>query len=190
MEHPAESLSPVATLCLAILHHGEATGYEIKKLSVEGDFSYFVDASFGAIYPALARLANEELVTQREEVQSGRPSRKVYQITERGRRALLAALSEPPGADVYRSPFLLVAKFAPHLPRAVVESALGERRRRILADLAHLEELEGRHGDAASRWILGYGRACLSSDLAYLDANAPALVAAAGSAGDGRLAAE
>jgi len=33
------------TLCLAILNFGEATGYEIRKQSIEGDFGYFVDTS-------------------------------------------------------------------------------------------------------------------------------------------------
>ena len=42
----------VRTICLAILYDGEATGYEIRKLSVEGEYSYFIDASFGSIYPA------------------------------------------------------------------------------------------------------------------------------------------
>ena len=46
----------VRTICLAILYDAEATGYEIRKLSVEGEYSYFIDASYGAIYPALAKL--------------------------------------------------------------------------------------------------------------------------------------
>jgi len=44
----------VRGLCLAILSYGDATGYEIRKESTEGRFSYFDDASFGSIYPALA----------------------------------------------------------------------------------------------------------------------------------------
>ncbi len=43
----------VRSLCLAILSFGDATGYEIRKESTEGRFSYFDDASFGSIYPAL-----------------------------------------------------------------------------------------------------------------------------------------
>ena len=39
----------VRTLCLAILSFGDATGYEIRKLSTEGRYSYFVDASFGSV---------------------------------------------------------------------------------------------------------------------------------------------
>ena len=72
----------VRSLCLAILSFGDATGYEIRKESTEGRFSYFDDASFGSIYPALARLESEGLVTVREEPQAGKPARKVYSITD------------------------------------------------------------------------------------------------------------
>ena len=54
----------VRTLCLAILNFGDATGYEIRKLSTEGKFRYFIEASFGSIYPTLARLEAEGLVTE------------------------------------------------------------------------------------------------------------------------------
>jgi hypothetical protein len=43
----------VKTLCLAVLSMGDASGYEIKKL-LEGPFRHIHEASFGAIYPALA----------------------------------------------------------------------------------------------------------------------------------------
>ncbi|HHY48365.1 MAG TPA: PadR family transcriptional regulator, partial [Alphaproteobacteria bacterium] len=53
----------VRTICLAILYDEEASGYEIRKLVVEGEYSYFIDASYGSIYPALQKLEAEKLVT-------------------------------------------------------------------------------------------------------------------------------
>ena len=70
----------VRTICLAILYDGEATGYEIRKLSVEGEYSYFIDASFGSIYPALAKLEVDGLVTSRVEMQEGKPAKKVIVV--------------------------------------------------------------------------------------------------------------
>jgi PadR family transcriptional regulator AphA len=64
----------VSTLCLAILNFGEASGYDIRKMSTEGTFSHFVDASYGAIYPALERLESEGKVEQRMEQQVGKPA--------------------------------------------------------------------------------------------------------------------
>jgi len=107
----------VRTLCLSILYEGEATGYEIRRLCVEGECSYFIEASFGSIYPALAKLEDEGLVTSRTEQQSGKPAKKVYSITEAGRTAFAEELAGPLGDDVFRSPFLLFARFAHILPR-------------------------------------------------------------------------
>ena len=117
----------VRTLCLAILSFGDATGYEIRKLSTEGRYSYFVDASFGSIYPALARLEADGLVTVREEAQSGKPSRKIYSITEAGRAAFIDALSETPGPDTFRSPFLLVAMCADLVVADTIRAAIDHR---------------------------------------------------------------
>lgn len=176
----ADTLSPVSTLCLAILHRGEATGYEIKKASVEGDYRYFIDASYGSIYPALARLAVDDFVTVREETQPGRPARKVYAITEKGEKALLEGLSEPPGPDLLRARFLLVAKFARELPAEVVIAAIEERRAHLRAEIAHFDSLGAKDCDNPGvRWIVDYGRTCMGASLAYLDENEQSLIAAA-----------
>jgi DNA-binding PadR family transcriptional regulator len=78
----------VATLCLAVLAHGPASGYEIKKELEDGAYSHFFRASFGSIYPALARLAQEGFVTGREQEQAKRPDKKVYRLTPGGKREL------------------------------------------------------------------------------------------------------
>ncbi|WP_420392535.1 PadR family transcriptional regulator [Acuticoccus sp.] len=176
----ADALSPVSVLCLAILFRGERTGYEIKKESVEGDYRYFVEASYGSIYPALTRLAAESYVTVREELQSGRPSKKVYALTEAGRGALLRALMQRPGPDVFRSRFLLVAKFATHLPAEVLRCAIDARREELERELDHLRAI----GDAdcenpAVAWIAAYGATCLSAELQYMTAHSDALIALA-----------
>lgn len=182
---PADPLSPVATLCLAILHDGERTGYEIRKESLEGRHRWFVDASYGSIYPALARLALGGLVTVREEVQSGRPSRKVYSITDSGRATLLEALAQPAGPDVFRSRFLLLSTFAPHLPRHSVEAAVNERRRHLRDEIASIKaaiEEADRDGAAHSEalaWAGDYGLNCLGSHLEYLEAHGDRLIAMA-----------
>ncbi len=175
---PGETLSPVSTLCLAILHRGDATGYEIKKESVDGDDSYFIDASYGSIYPALARLAAEDYVTVREESQSGRPARKIYSITDKGRNALIRALSEPPGPDVFRSRFLLVAKFARELPASVLAEAVAERKRHLMEEIAHLDRIAAECPDnPCVEWVIDYGRACMGTSLKVLDERADELIA-------------
>jgi PadR family transcriptional regulator AphA len=152
----------VRTLCLSILYEGEATGYEIRRLCVEGECSYFVEASFGSIYPALAKLEDEKLVTSRTEQQSGKPAKKVYSITEAGRAAFVEELAAPLAEDVFRSPFLLFARFAHVLPRDLVEMRANEFLQRTTDDRRKLEEaFNDRDCSAADSWVINYGRAVM-----------------------------
>lgn len=170
----------VRTVCLAILHFKDATGYEIRKLSAEGSLSHFIDASFGAIYPALARMETEGFVTARIEPQPGKPPRKVYSITPAGREELLAALSAPMAPDSYRSEFLLVAICAEALPPDVVAAALDRRCMQLEEEIAHLSSLLVKGKSPPTRWAVDYGLACKTAALNYLRTHKETLVAASG----------
>lgn len=152
----------VRTLCLSILYEGEATGYEIRRLCVEGECSYFVEASFGSIYPALAKLEDDKLVTSRTEQQTGKPAKKVYSITEAGRAAFAEELSGPLGDDLFRSPFLLFARYAHILPRDLVETRANEFLQRTIDSHSKLEDaLSARTSNAGDKWVINYGRAIM-----------------------------
>jgi DNA-binding PadR family transcriptional regulator len=169
----------VRTICLAILYDAEATGYEIRKLSVEGEYSYFVDASYGAIYPALAKLETDKLVVSRVEQQDGKPAKKIYSITPRGRRAFINSLFEQLGEDEYRSEFLLFARFAAELPQSLVQVRLRERVASLDAAIAELEKLSTNHTQPADRWVIDYGRTCMAFARDYIDSHMGELVAMA-----------
>lgn len=159
----------VRTLCLGVLSTAEATGYEIKKEIEEGVFSHFIDASFGAIYPALTQLAAEGLVTVRAEEQSGKPGKKVYAITDKGRAALGRALSVLPGQDKYRSEFLfqmlLQQYITPEVMRAAIDKQIGD----IEDDLARIRDCKcAEHPHAGARFVADYGEAVLKAALAVL----------------------
>lgn len=152
----------VKTLCLSILYEDEATGYEIRRLCVEGECSYFIEASFGSIYPALAKLEAEGLVTSRTEQQRGKPAKKVYSITDAGRAVFAHQLGEPLGEDIFRSPFLLFARFAHILPRELVEQRVNEYLRKSVDRRKQLDEaLEEHSSNASDTWVLNYGRAIM-----------------------------
>lgn len=169
----------VRTICLAILFDGETTGYDIRKQSTEGEYAYFVEASYGSIYPALAKLEKDGLVTGRVEQQEGRPARKVYSITGAGRRALLDSLFEPLADDNFRCEFLLFARFASELPSELVEKRFVERISAVEAHVTKLEELEERDLKSTERWILDYGLASLRQHRDYLVEHKDELVALA-----------
>lgn len=152
----------VRTLCLSILYSGDASGYDIRRMCTEKEFAYFVEASYGSIYPALARLEDDGFVTSRTEQQEGKPARKVYSITESGRRAFAEQLAEPLGADMFRSPFLLFSRFAHILPRELVEQRCNEFLERSVQSRKRLDEASEQCDlNPTDRWVIGYGRAVL-----------------------------
>lgn len=160
------------TVCLGILSKGEASGYEIKKHLEEGPFGHFLDASFGSIYPALARLAGDGLVEMRSERASegGRP-KKLYALTEAGRAALREAVAHFPAPDRFRSEFLF---------QMILGDLLSpeERTRKIDHQIAHLrvklEQIEtrpdcARHG--CQGFVAGLAQAMLGAALGYLESH-------------------
>lgn len=158
----------VRTLCLGILHFGDATGYEINKLAAEGRFSHFIEASFGSIYPALTKLTEEGLVTWREETQDGKPARKVYSITEKGRTALVDALSAPPSPDIFKSEFLFITIFADLLEADRVADLIASRIAHLQEQVDRLKEASGCCDHAGSQFAIGYGIALHQAALDYL----------------------
>ncbi|MEL6948062.1 MAG: PadR family transcriptional regulator [Pseudomonadota bacterium] len=172
----------VRTLCLAVLNCSESTGYEIRKLVSEGHFSHFVDASYGSIYPALAKMEGDGLVTAREEFQPGKPPRKVYSITDQGREAFLEALSRPAQKDIYKSEFLLLAMCAEMMQPEHVSRAIDMQLDYLAKEIAQITE-EAEHVDlAGAEWVAGYGRFVLEQSRDYLSKNRAALEARAGQA--------
>lgn len=168
------------TLILAILNVGDASGYEIKKFSTEGRFSHFVDISYGSIYPSLAKLEAGGFVTCREETQSGKPDKKVYAITEKGRLEFIAALSVPPQADKFKSEFLLVAMCAELTSPASMERAIDLRISDLQAKHDMIRSVREECDHPASHWVTRYGEHMMQADISYLKKNRDALMALAG----------
>jgi PadR family transcriptional regulator AphA len=170
----------VSTLCLAILNFGEASGYDIRKMSTEGTFSHFVDASFGAIYPALERLESEGKVEQRMEQQVGKPARRSTRSPMSGRAALVSELMEPLKDDKLKSEFLLLALCAEMLPPERVAAAIDQRIEGVGRMLSDFEAMVGECDHPQSHWVLDMATHMNRTKKAYLENNRDALIALAG----------
>jgi len=156
-------------LCLGVLTRGPASGYEIKKSFEAGPLAHIHAASFGAIYPALTRLAEEGLVEGRELVQDKRPDKKLYAITPAGRRAFEAALSRTPAPDKVRSDFLFMMFFAQLLPPSRVEQLIDARIAGYDELLARLERnIEAPEQAPGERFVRGFGLAVYRAARDYL----------------------
>ncbi|ACR79738.1 helix-turn-helix transcriptional regulator [Kosmotoga olearia] len=107
------------------------TGYQLKK-NIDVSTSNFWTASFGGLYPALARLEKKNWVKIKES-----EGKKIYSITEQGRNTLDSWIKQPYKKQIWKDEFMLKMFFATdtELPGLLsqiykrlgeVESKLGE----------------------------------------------------------------
>lgn len=180
---------------LGLLEERELHGYEIRRRLRE-QLGLLANVSFGSLYPALARLekagaveavdagpapgrptapptgslSGELAVLRARRVSGGRGrrSRKVYRITETGRRTF-AELLGGAGPDDART-FSLRLAFARHLAPAS-RLALLERRRAVLVE--RLDRSRPASGspelDVYARSVLEHTAETLTSDISWLD---------------------
>jgi len=80
-------------LVLGVLDLGELHGYEIAK-RIQRISDRALEIGEGQLYPALHTLERSGLVTSTWFQQEGKPPRKVYAITDEGRKALATKRKE------------------------------------------------------------------------------------------------
>jgi len=112
----------------------DLSGYDMRK-GIQNSIGYFWRESYGQLYPALKRLADEGLVAPSSSGSNGRKRRQTYIITDAGRTALRQWLALPFHNEPPRNEFLLKLFFsreaAPGVAAAHVRD-LNERNRRAL----------------------------------------------------------
>jgi len=104
----------VQSVLLGFLMRQSMTGYDLKK-AFSISFSFFSSLSYGSIYPALKKMENLGLISMRTEIQDGAPNRKVYSITEAGRKAFLDSLKSPLAFEQPKNTFLMKLFFFAYL---------------------------------------------------------------------------
>ncbi len=163
----------VKTVCLGLLTFSEASGYDLKK-HFEAGFDHFFATGFGSIYPALASLAEEGMVTCTEVPQEGKPGRKVYRITARGEQFLEQTLDETRPAHKMRSEFLAMMYFAHLLSPAKLQAVLDQKIGEFEAALEYIDRPncpEEHKWPASVRFVTGFGKAVLTAGRDYMRAN-------------------
>jgi DNA-binding PadR family transcriptional regulator len=162
----------IKTLCLGVLSLGDSTGYEIKKMFEVGPFSYFYEASFGSIYPALNRLTAENLVACTQFAQDKRPDKKVYSLTPAGRRAFAEEITKPPGRDRLRSEFLVTVTFSQFLSPQQLSRVIDDRidfHQQQIDQMGQLRQTCG--GSPLQQFTIGLGETMHTAAVNYLAEN-------------------
>ena len=163
----------VKTVCLGMLTDGPASGYDMKKC-FESSFGHFFPAGYGSIYPALATLARNGLVEFEEIPQDGKPDRKVYSITDKGRDELLKALSNPNPTHKVRSEFLAMMWFAHLMTPEQINAVIDNKLHEIKAFLQFIDQLHECDCDSIPpgvEFVAGFGKHAASAIHEYIEEN-------------------
>jgi DNA-binding PadR family transcriptional regulator len=158
---------------LGFLNYAPMTGYELKK-SFDVSIAHFWNAELSQIYPTLKQLEAEGLVEMEVRVQTERPNRKVYSITEDGRDELRDWLATPEPADSVREPLLiklfLGAAVSKEALLAVLQRRIDELNEALAAHQAAPAHVQQFAGAIGLRRDAGYWNLATEAYLKLLEA--------------------
>ena len=123
---------------LGLLTIEPMSGYDLGCM-VRASIGHIWSESYGQIYPNLKRLAANGLVDCKTEKHKGRPDRRIYSITKKGREQLSQWLAVPPQPEIPRNEMLLKLFFGSHVP---VHILIGNVERMVEEHRALLEKFQ------------------------------------------------
>ena len=129
-------------IILGMLRKNSKSGYDLKK-ELETVIHYFWDADISRIYRTLGDMQKKGWVDFETIIQEDSPNKKVYSLTEEGRKELHNWLAEPgkQNATNNNNPFLAQLHFSGEIP---VEAQLHVMEVRLEALKEEILELERR----------------------------------------------
>lgn len=135
-------LLPGELSVLALLRDGPMHGYEMARCFERDDLAEVCPVEQSLLYTYLRNIEDRELVTWQEAREGKRPPRKVYTLTDAGRRAVDTWLNEPvERMRQVRLEFLLKLYFLHH---SDVRAELALLRRQLAVCEAYRRRLDER----------------------------------------------
>lgn len=105
---------------LGLLQQQEQTGYDLKTQCFDQCIAHLWQADQAQIYRTLDKLETQGWIACTVVVQSDRPNRKVYHVTEAGVAELTRWLQTHQPLPILREPLLAQLQFAAQLPNEAI----------------------------------------------------------------------
>jgi DNA-binding PadR family transcriptional regulator len=172
----AKRFSSSMEVLLGLLTVEPMSGYDLGQM-IRGTVGHFWNESYGQIYPNLKKLESKGFVTSRAEGQTGKPDRRIYSITKKGRERLIEWLAVSPQPEIPRNELLLKLFFGEQVgPQVLIEYVehMAKQCRAILEllELKEREEIDrNQHYPAAPYWRMAarFGQMELRSHLHWAE---------------------
>jgi PadR family transcriptional regulator, regulatory protein AphA len=142
----------LAHTILGLLQQQEMTGYDLKTTCFDQCVAHLWPADQAQIYRTLDKLVEQGWISCSVEIQSDRPNRKVYSVTEAGKAEFMRWLQCHQPLPTFREPLLVQLYFAAQLPNAaaikLLEQHLAARKNKLAeCDQIQLPNLGDRHAN-------------------------------------------
>lgn len=152
---------------LGLLNYNCMTGYDLSKI-FSGSLSFFWTATTSQVYRELVTMERDGWVTSEVEVQLSKPNKKVYSITDLGKKKMQDWLmnynikEDNPGD---RNPMLMKLFFGAEVPREVMAEYLNQNKKfyeEKLKELDRAKEIIDYNAVENSKDKIMYWRLCES----------------------------
>jgi DNA-binding PadR family transcriptional regulator len=161
---------------LGLLEIEPMSGYDLG-LNVRASVGHIWNESYGQIYPNLKKLAAGGFVTSKTERQKGKPDRRIYSVTTKGRERLAKWLAVPPQPEIARNELLLKLFFGAQVPTEILignVKRMAESEGAVLKELTRLEREEiaqNAHYPGAPYWKMAarFGQIELAAHLRWAE---------------------
>lgn len=153
---------------LGFLSETSLTGYDLKKKISTSDIFYW-SASNNQIYRSLVKLHEDDLVTFAVQHQDGKPSRKIYTITEAGLRELHQWLQSLPSLPQFQNELLMQLTWADQIEKSALKKMLTAYEEELLVRVAMLREKAQRAGRTPEQGHASYPEQAMAHFIALHD---------------------
>jgi DNA-binding PadR family transcriptional regulator len=166
----SNSLKSFHHFILGLLTQEPMSGYDIKRFLQS--LGWLVGSpSYGAIYPALHALLQDNFVTVQVLSDENKPPRKIYTITPAGKQALHEWIHQPFTPSTSTRAFTMRLILADHLSTEGLIAHLQQRYEQVIDHRTGLEQMEDEQSsemDAGHRLTIDYGMAIANAELLWL----------------------
>jgi DNA-binding PadR family transcriptional regulator len=153
---------------LALLAKEPAHGYELK-VQLEQIFGEAYPApNIGQIYVTLQRLERDGLVRSQDVVQATRPNKRVYELTDAGREAVLEWVDTAGDGPRVRDEFFMKLALSQLAGTSDRLGLINRQRRHYLAQMRGLSELAAIADRSIPRLLIEGAMLHLQADLDWL----------------------
>jgi DNA-binding PadR family transcriptional regulator len=155
---------------LALLANGPAHGYELKSAMEQRFGAVLPPLNAGQIYTTLGRLERDGLVDDDAVAQNGRPNKRVYRLTEKGKLELAGWVADSTPQTRLKDDFFIKLVLARGAGIADPVELIDRQRAAYLQALRDLDDVAAQAGEDETAALLVEGAALhLEADLKWLD---------------------